>query len=413
MNHQSISIHLLRRTAALTLLIAFAQSSWGDVAYYYYNKYAQIEVVPSQAGKVYAETHDSSTHDQYMKSETGSTVNFKYCVSAGYDKMWFTLEPEASGVSKIYSYKIINKAQNGTADNAPSLSEIIAQEYKTASANASNKYEIEISTKQENVTEEGDATSHDGVLYGRYYGTSYPDETQREELGWDTYPNAYVYFYCGQTITDKEDLPTRDEDSEYVYYDRTFLKGWNSVCLPFKITVDDFKATLGEGCKLATFKEYNAAESKIVFEKVDEVAAGVPCIVWSDNDNAPVSLSISTTERGYVATPDNTTALKGSFTKASVGKGKLKLANENTFAPTTADDAVTYPFRAYVEVPEGSAKALTIGFDGETTAISTAETAETASATVYTAGGVQAKSTVRGLNIVKTSDGRVKKVMVK
>lgn len=274
-----------------------------------------------------------------------------------------------------------------------------------------DKFKIVIADK---VTDNG----HDGVLNGIFVvdgedNKVFPNATTREAKGWHTYPDAYMYLYCGQVLTDKEDMPARDEEYEYVCYERTFLKGWNSVCLPFGIKTDDFKAKLGESCKLAVYKEYNDTENKIQFYTVSEVAAGVPCLIWSENSDSQVSLNINVAERGFADSPDNSTALKGSFTNATIGKGKLKLSGENSFSPTTADDAVTYAYRAYVEVPAGHAKALTIDIDGETTTIGAAESVHTSHATVYTVGGVQAKKAVRGLNIMKANDGNVKKVMAK
>lgn len=405
MNYKSISIHLLRRTAALAfLMVAFTQSSW---AAYYYNKYARIEVVPSDAAKVYVTTQPNTTHSEYMKSETGSLIYFNYRVSAANDKLYATEDTPPADGFRFAKCKIVNKAQNEDgSDNAPT-----DQEKKDASAidltAGMSNYTIEVSTETK---EDG----HAAVLYGIYFGQKYDGTDNPTNYNkWHEKPDAYLYLYCGQVITDKYNLPARDESYEYVCYDRTFYKGWNSVCLPFGIKTDDFKAKLGDGCKLATFKDYNAAGNTLQFETVDEVAAGVPCLIWSDNEGAAVSLSINPTERDYVTSPVNGEYMKGTFINNSYyGKKILRLADENSFA-WTSDDPMVISYRAWIEIPEGSAKALTIDIDGETTAISAVEAADTMPAKVYTASGVQTKSTVKGLNIVKASDGRVKKVMVK
>ena len=434
MNYKSISIHLLRRTVALVMLIAFAQSSFAGGTVTYYNKTAQVIVVPEDAGTVYAETMKegcklvngkiTSTSKESMicpitVSENDTIItpksNFKFNYTLSIDLLFITEMPKIDK-AKFVCCKVVNKDQatdaDGNAiDNAPTSEEIekdalsIVETQNALYPEGSNRYKITISNSGivngEKVKDGNADNFHSDVL------------PEAEKIGWHTYPDAYVYLYYGQVITDKYNLPARDESYEYVCYDRTFYKGWNSVCLPFGIKTDDFKAKLGDGCKLATFKDYNAAGNTLQFETVDEVAAGVPCLIWSDNEGAAVSLSINPTERDYVTSPVNGEYMKGTFiNNSSYGKKILRLADENSFA-WTSDDPMVISYRAWIEIPEGSAKALTIDIDGETTAISAVEAADTMPAKVYTANGVQTKSTVKGLNIVKASDGRVKKVMVK
>jgi hypothetical protein len=63
-------------------------------------------------------------------------------------------------------------------------------------------------------------------------------------------------------------------------------------------------------------------------------------------------------------------------------------------------------------VPSANAKAFFFG--GDATAINGVEGAEGATEVVrFNAAGVQVAAPVKGLNIVKMSDGTVKKVMVK
>ena len=421
MNYKPISIHLLRRTVALVMLIAFAQSSWGGDARFYY-KSVQITIVPSDAGKVYADTksNGSGTIDENgfdtgtvenIRSQEGSDFRFDYCISAGYDDLYFTStdikEDTRFVLSKVYN----RESTDYTKEEKPSEDDW--NKIKGVSMDSPlSKFHVEISPDLK------DSNEKDYVLNGDFYKEGkaedvFPNDSTRKDYTFHTYPDAYVRLYCGQVITDKANLPARDESYEYVCYDRTFYKGWNSVCLPFGIKTDDFKAKLGDGCKLATFKDYNAAGNTLQFETVDEVTAGVPCLIWSDNEGAAVSLSINPTERDYVTSPVNGEYMKGTFINNSYyGKKILRLADENSFA-WTSDDPMVISYRAWIEIPEGSAKALTIDIDGETTAISAVEAADTMPAKVYTANGVQTKSTVKGLNIVKASDGRVKKVMVK
>lgn len=122
-------IHALHRLAVLALLTAAAQSSWGGHCYFY-NKSIQIKVVPSAAGKIYADTKSDGSgtlgedgfdtaNIENMRSETGSDIRFDYCMNASYDELYITSTDIATNAKFVLS-KVINMTQNedGT-DNTP------------------------------------------------------------------------------------------------------------------------------------------------------------------------------------------------------------------------------------------------------------------------------------------------------
>jgi len=71
-------------------------------------------------------------------------------------------------------------------------------------------------------------------------------------------------------------------------------------------------------------------------------------------------------------------------------------------------------YRAYMTIPSSLARAFFIGFDeGETTAIKTLDVLMNEKVNIYNANGVQIPSLQKGMNIIKGSDGKARKVMVK
>ena len=71
-------------------------------------------------------------------------------------------------------------------------------------------------------------------------------------------------------------------------------------------------------------------------------------------------------------------------------------------------------YRAYLTIPNAGARAFFFGIeDGETTAIETLNVLTNEAVTIYNASGVQVPSLQKGMNIIKTSDGKTRKVIVK
>lgn len=131
-----------------------------------------------------------------------------------------------------------------------------------------------------------------------------------------------------------------------VRYERTFEKGWNSVCLPFAIDA----GLLGlQNARIALLNEVKTVGDAIYisYQVVNRVEAGVPCLVY-----VPVEqkVQINLTNVSLVSEPDNSGLLKGVFVETLIGKECYKLAPDGeSFAVTKTPFAVCYPFRAYIK----------------------------------------------------------------
>ena len=150
------------------------------------------------------------------------------------------------------------------------------------------------------------------------------------------------------TISDKDGV-TSLPDKANVSYERTFYSGWNSVCVPFALSqsmLDGFVS----GCKIATVAELEVVGNKysLSVNEVQEVSAGVPCLVYAPKD---VVCKFSLSNVALRVSPDNSLKLQGAYNRTVIGSGLYKLtADGNAIGITRSDDAIVAPFRAYVQI---------------------------------------------------------------
>ena len=146
-------------------------------------------------------------------------------------------------------------------------------------------------------------------------------------------------------IDDSEGVAELPEKAD-VSYSRTFLKGWNSVCLPFALDVQQ----LEEGSQLAVLDKvvYGGNSSKIVFTSVERVDGGIPCLVYVPED---WDFHYDEKDVDLVQAPLNEGVMKGSYTTSVIGGGCYKLNQSGTeWGSTRALNAVCAPFRAYINM---------------------------------------------------------------
>lgn len=129
-------------------------------------------------------------------------------------------------------------------------------------------------------------------------------------------------------------------------YSRTFLKGWNSICVPFGFSSVELETASGlTGCRIATLKEVKSIS--FLFEYVDAVEGGTPCLVFFPEE-ATVSIK---KERVTMATaPKQTSLVFGTYRTKVIGPGYYKLNTDGTaFGLTTTSDAYIKASRIYIK----------------------------------------------------------------
>lgn len=238
------------------------------------------------------------------------------------------------------------------------------------------------------------------------------------------------YYECNNLIlVDYVQGPSKENINFYtpqdfnaikLSYSRTILASsgnYNSVCLPFAFS----SSNVGNG-EIYTFSNYNETASQVYFTKQNVVDAGIPCIVKTVQSTWNVSL----TNADVVANPIESTNMKGSFVKDNVGVGEgtknfYKLNGSGEKYQVNLSTSNCYPFRSYLVIDttmgpgvpgSSNAKVLDIVFEDESTAISSM-TSDCIVESVYSLSGTKLSKVQKGVNLLKMTDGTIKKVIVK
>lgn len=175
--------------------------------------------------------------------------------------------------------------------------------------------------------------------------------------------------------------------------DRTFVAGWNTLVLPFDITVDQLKSATGAtDVELATFTsaETDGTTTTVKFAAVNAVAANTPCLVYFGQAvNGPVAFSGVNVNEVVAAPTAAGTALDfvGTYVATTVEAGNYVLTTGNAFKKAAGGNALK-ACRAYLRAKSTGVKAALIAFDidGTTTAINAIDGVSTDSQW-YTIGG--------------------------
>lgn len=151
--------------------------------------------------------------------------------------------------------------------------------------------------------------------------------------------------------------------------DRSFVEGWNTVCLPFEVAVTD----IHENAKALAFTAYNSTEKELTFSPVSTLEAGKPYVIY-----VPEAISDALVFSGKAiaaitagSSEFNGVAFQGTYapvTFSEIDDDQYGLTATGKIAKASAS-ATMKGFRAYFNgVPAG---ARMVFLDEETTGIST------------------------------------------
>ena len=194
---------------------------------------------------------------------------------------------------------------------------------------------------------------------------------------------------------------------------RTLYKdgSWNTICLPFDVTVAD-SPLAG-----ATVYELDTENSSLTtttltlnFNEVEAIEAGKPYLIkWSSGDNItdPIFYGVTIPEEDWEA--QDVTACDGAITFTGTYDPVTFEAGDESILYVGANNKLYYPnaevtmnaFRAYFQVDETSISkhiALKFGSD-DATGISTVEAGD-GSETIYNVAGMHMSKALKGVNIV-------------
>ena len=175
-----------------------------------------------------------------------------------------------------------------------------------------------------------------------------------------------------------------------------------------------FTPTLPAGVKAYSCEEANGNTLNLV--EVEEPAAGTPYILEiSKEDEVDETLtdwgvlsSLAATTVGWLTGvyEDNTTAPEDSYVLQNNDKVAF-------YRVQSGNEPTVNPYRCYLNWPNGSSARAFFFPENNATAIKAINALTSGKAEIFNASGVQIPALQKGMNIIRTADGKSQKVMVK
>ena len=207
-------------------------------------------------------------------------------------------------------------------------------------------------------------------------------------------------------------------------YTRTLKEGtsWATLCLPFNVEL--------EGQNFRAFNLLSAADDIIKLQEVEtSIEAGKPVVIkMNEGENtlsftysgatiAPEAQTVQASENsGYKLTGIYTQKVfdKTADNNCFIIKGGSLMNPAMVLSKTSTQTVGTKPFRAYMQEngTEGGARAFSLSFEGEATAIKTLNGVDADNAEYYDLQGRRINSLQKGINIIKHG-GKATKILIR
>lgn len=217
--------------------------------------------------------------------------------------------------------------------------------------------------------------------------------------------------YLGNELTLSEtDTETAITDDWYTSVNLTRTIGtdkWNTFVVPF-----DMAIPTGWEVKALTSSTQNGDNITLVFDDATTIEAGKSYMVRVNE--AVSSINVENTQ--VIAELKNPTTdhveFAGVYTKGNVPAGSFFISNNKFYHAADGTNTIK-GYRAYIAPTSSNARAINFGWgDGETTGLDTVAEEATIEG-IYTIGGVRINSMQQGINVLRMSDGRIVKVIIK
>ena len=207
-------------------------------------------------------------------------------------------------------------------------------------------------------------------------------------------------------------------------YTRILKEGtsWATLCLPFNVEL--------EGQDFRAFNLLSATDDIIKLQEVEtSIEAGKPVVIkmnegentlsftYSGTTIAPEAQTVQALENsGYKLTGIYTQKVfdKTADNNCFIIKGGSLMNPAMILSKTSTQTVGTKPFRAYMQEDgtEGGARAFSLSFEGEATAISTLNGVDADNAEYYDLQGRRINSLQKGINIIKHG-GKATKILIR
>jgi hypothetical protein len=217
--------------------------------------------------------------------------------------------------------------------------------------------------------------------------------------------------YLGNELTLEETANTYNAGGWYtsVTVNRTIAKEkWSTFVVPFDMSIPD-----GWTVKKLSGSTINGDNLTLQFEDAYEIEAGVPYMVRvSEDSSIPVVENVEVLKTpGSVSTGD--VEFIGTYTAGNVPLGHYFISS-NKFYESLSGKSTINAFRATFMPKAAGVKSIGYTFDEDGfTAIEGVEESGVTIEAVYGVDGALRAEMQKGINIVKMSNGTVKRVLVK
>lgn len=240
--------------------------------------------------------------------------------------------------------------------------------------------------------------------------------------------NGLVYVpsttgYCGKNIVNdgicddfeltegKPFAPTAGFEASAATYTRTISNAWGTICLPFEVESDD---------NVTYYTTGTINGDVLTLTSADVVSAGTPaiCKFTTTGENTIESYVVNVCTDVAEDTQSDDITLIGSFAKQTILAADVPNAfyiSGGKFWHATGTLTVN-PFRAYFTTNSASPSngfSITVDDDNVTAIQALTGESDVTVTAIYTADGKQIGELQNGLNIVKLSNGKTKKIMIK
>lgn len=219
--------------------------------------------------------------------------------------------------------------------------------------------------------------------------------------------------------------PTQEDDFDYepgiygtVKVARSFNDKFSSLCLPFNVSVDDFTSNDSEAY-VAYFSNVESGDdgaTTLLFKNSNKIEANKPCIIYlSKALENPSFTNLPVFEENAMTIVKNYGwSMTGNYQAGMSMYGKYGVAN-NSDIRHGGEGSTINGLTAYLKHTGSgaSAKIRIVDSNGATIVENVKLEDEATVTTIYTINGTKVTSLQPGINILKMSDGSVRKVMRK
>ena len=207
-------------------------------------------------------------------------------------------------------------------------------------------------------------------------------------------------------------IAANDNVQRSVVLNRAITAGsWSTIVLPFAVSKSDLEAAFGTTATVAQFT--GVGENALNFSTVTTLNANVPYLIKVDNDvNSVKSFSGVT----IVNNADPQVTLEGFTFQGTYASGNVPadsyVLTDNSLSKVTDNQTAIDAFYAYF-TGNSSAATIAVKVDGEITGIKDAvQSSKFKVQSYYDLQGRRVTNLKKGINIVRMSDGTVKKIVI-